>query len=159
MKTTEELVEEIRQMYRAQGKEIEIAYETMSTPHDQNADGVRVETSYAVYRGFATYYGGSMTASGAKFDKNSMAAAMTKEKVPVFGTSVTVEHVAKDGPVNIITVVVNDRGPFLRDKEGKAVIPYQPSPEGVIDLTEAAFVKLAGTSKIGKIPVTVRVPR
>lgn len=57
-----------------------------------------------------------------------------------------------------ISVVVNDRGPFARDANGKAAVPLQPSSERVIDLTPAAFEKLVGTTKPGLVPVTVTVP-
>jgi rare lipoprotein A (peptidoglycan hydrolase) len=115
------------------------------------------------FSGDATYYKlpGRKTASGDEFDSNKMAAAMTAEKVKL-GETVTVAYSYEDERGNTVTrtisVVVNDRGPFARDADGKAKRPLQPAPERVIDLTPAAFMKLAGTTKPGHVPVTVTVP-
>ena len=77
------------------------------------------------------------------------------------GQTVTVTYTAKDKQGNAvtrsITVVVNDRGPFARDANGKATVPLQPAAGKVIDLTPAAF-KLVGTTKPGHVAVTVTVP-
>ncbi|MGB8525082.1 MAG: septal ring lytic transglycosylase RlpA family protein [Candidatus Acidiferrales bacterium] len=115
------------------------------------------------FSGDATYYNlpGKKTASGAKFDPNKMTAAMTAEKVKL-GQTVAVTYTTKDKQGNTvtrsITVVVNDRGPFARDAEGKATVPLQPADGKVIDLTPAAFEKLVGTTKPGHVAVTVTVP-
>jgi len=115
------------------------------------------------FSGDATYYNlpGKKTASGAGFDPNKMAAAMTPEKAKL-GQTVTVTYTHKDEQGKTVTrsisVVVNDRGPFARDANGKAKTPLQPAPGGVIDLTPAAFRKLVGTTKPGRVPVTVTVP-
>ena len=160
MKTVEEQVEEIRQMYRAEGKILEEALKTTSTPQGENSNGQVIEVSEAVYHGFATYYDGKTTASGAKFDSHAMTAAMTKEKVPVFGTKVIVEYTPKHGSgTNSICVEVNDRGPFERGPDEKALKPYRPDPDIIIDLTLAAFEKLVGSKKLGKVHVAVKVPK
>ena len=115
------------------------------------------------FSGDATYYNlpGKKTASGTKFDPDKMTAAMTAEKVRL-GQTVTVTYTTKDKQGNAvtrsITVVVNDRGPFARDAEGKAIVPLQPAEGKVIDLTPAAFKKLVGTTKPGHVAVTVTVP-
>jgi rare lipoprotein A (peptidoglycan hydrolase) len=115
------------------------------------------------FSGDATYYNlpGKKTASGAKFDPNKMTAAMTAEKVKL-GQTVAVTYTTKDKLGNTITrsitVVVNDRGPFARDADGKATVPLQPADGKVIDLTPAAFKKLVGTTKSGHVAVTVTVP-
>lgn len=115
------------------------------------------------FSGDATYYNlpGKKTASGAGFDGNKMAAAMTLEKAKL-GQTVTVTYTHADERGKIVTrsisVVVNDRGPFARDATGKPKTPLQPAPGGVIDLTPAAFRKLVGTTKPGRVPVTVTVP-
>lgn len=115
------------------------------------------------YIGDATYYNlpGKKTASGAEFDPNKMAAAMTAEKAKL-GQNVTVTYTSKDKQGNTVTrsisVAVNDRGPFARDANGKAKTPLQPDAAGIIDLTPAAFKKLIGTTKPGRVPVTVTVP-
>jgi rare lipoprotein A (peptidoglycan hydrolase) len=115
------------------------------------------------YRGDATYYNlpGKRTASGAKFDPDKMTAAMTAEKAKL-GQTVTVTYTGTDEKGNTVTrsisVVVNDRGPFARDANGKAATPLQPAPGHVIDLTPAAFKKLVGSTRPGHVPVTVTVP-
>jgi len=115
------------------------------------------------FSGEATYYTlpGRKTASGSEFDANKMAAAMTGEKVKL-GQIVTVTYTYRDKqgkPMSrSIDVIVNDRGPFARDSNGKATHPLQPAPGRVIDLTPAAFTKLVGTTKPGHVPVTVTVP-
>jgi hypothetical protein len=90
-----------------------------------------------------------------------MTAAMTAEKVRL-GQAVTVTYTTKDKQGNAvtrsITGVVNDRGPFARDADGKATAPLQPAAGKVIDLTPAAFKKLLGTTKPGHVAVTVTVP-
>lgn len=115
------------------------------------------------FNGDATYYNlpGKRTASGAAFDPNKMAAAMTAEKAKL-GQTVTVTYTHKDDRGNMVTksvsVVVNDRGPFARDAHGKTKAPLQPDPNGVIDLTPAAFRQLVGTTKPGRVFVTVAAP-
>jgi len=115
------------------------------------------------FSGDATYYNlpGKKTASGAKFDPDKMTAAMTAEKAKLGQTAtVTYTHKDRNGNqiTNSITVVVNDRGPFARNVDGKATVPLQPAAGRVIDLTPAAFKKLVGTTKPGHVAVTVTVP-
>ena len=116
-----------------------------------------------VYSGYATYYNlpGSKTASGEIFDPSKYTAAMTAEKADL-GTDVTVEYSHKDAngqdTTSSCTVTVNDRGPFARGKDGKALKPLRPDPEKIIDLTPTAFRDLAGSLGLGKIPVIVRIP-
>jgi rare lipoprotein A (peptidoglycan hydrolase) len=115
------------------------------------------------FSGEATYYNlpGKRTASGAQFDPDTMTAAMTAEKGRL-GQAVTVEYTYKDKQGSTVTkevsVIVNDRGPFDRNPNGKAKTPLQPAPGRVIDLTPAAFRKLVGTTKPGHVRVTVTVP-
>lgn len=90
-----------------------------------------------------------------------MAGAMTSEKAGLGQTvAVTYTHTDKSGNTvkTTISVVINDRGPFARNANGKAVHPLKPDPRGVIDLTPTAFKKLNGTLNAGRIPVTVTVP-
>jgi hypothetical protein len=111
-----------------------------------------------LFSGYATYYNlvGSKTASGAMFNPNIMAAAMTGEKAAL-GTTVTVKY-KKDGCEKEIKVVVNDRGPFARGANGKALKPLRPDPSKIIDLTPKAFRELTGSLGAGKVWVTVEVP-
>jgi|GEM_PF-330433 len=113
----------------------------------------------STYSGYATYYNlvGYKTASGAKFNPDAMAAAMTGEKVPKFGTTVTVRY-KNDGCEKEIKAVVNDRGPFARGNDRKALIPLRPDPSKIIDLTPTAFRELVGGLGAGKVWVTVEVP-
>lgn len=90
-----------------------------------------------------------------------MAAAMTADKARLGQTFVvTYTYPDKNGNTvtRSITVVANDRGPFARRADGTAKLPLQPDPIGVIDLTPAAFRRLAGTTKPGRVHVTVAVP-
>jgi len=136
---------------------IQNALNQQSEQHDESKQKAKA------FSGNATYYNlpGKKTASGAKFDPNKMAAAMTGEKAKL-GQTVTVTYTYNDKKGNAVTnsisVVVNDRGPFARDADGKATVPLQPAAEGVIDLTPAAFKKLVGTTKPGHVLVTVTVP-
>jgi len=57
-----------------------------------------------------------------------------------------------------VSVIVNDRGPFARNADGKPLHPLRPDPRGVIDLTPAAFRQLVGTLRVGRVHVTVTVP-
>jgi rare lipoprotein A (peptidoglycan hydrolase) len=125
--------------------------------HDPKRPGTRQ------FSGEATYYNlpGARTASGERFDPNRLAAAMTAEKARL-GQTATVTYTYDDGHGNAITktvsVIINDRGPFDRDADGKAKKPLQPAPGRVIDLTPAAFRSLVGTTKPGHVHVTVTVP-
>ena len=105
--------------------------------------------------GYATYYGsaGEKTAEGKPFNPNGMNAAMF-QKVVTLESSAYVQ--LSSDPKKSIDVTVNDTGPFLRGSDKKPVYPLQPDPNIVIDLTPAAFAKLAPLSA-GKIPVIVTV--
>jgi rare lipoprotein A (peptidoglycan hydrolase) len=115
------------------------------------------------YSGDATYYNlpGAKTASGQRFDPNRMTAAMTSEKAKL-GQTVKVTYSYEDehgkSVTRSISVVVNDRGPFERNPDGTPKHPLRPDPRGVIDLTPAAFRQLAGTLRVGRVHVTVKVP-
>lgn len=115
------------------------------------------------YSGDATYYNlpGAKTASGQRFDPNRMTAAMTAEKAKL-GQTAKVTYTYQDDKGKTVTrtisVVVNDRGPFARNADGKPVHPLRPDPRGVIDLTPAAFRQLVGTLRVGRVHVTVKVP-
>lgn len=129
-------------------------------PHGQQSKHPR---KIKIFRGDATYYNlpGSKTASGQRFDPNTMTAAMTAEKVRL-GQTVVVTYTTKDKKGNTITrsvpIVVNDRGPFARNADGSPMRPLQPDPRGVIDLTPAAFKKLTGSLDSGRVHVSVAVP-
>ena len=86
--------------------------------------------------GIASWYGpgfnGKKTASGQKFNQNSMTAA--HKRLP-FGTRLKVKNMKTSKYVNVI---VNDRGPFIKGR--------------VIDLSKGAAKKLGilqtGSSKV-----------
>ena len=105
------------------------------------------------YTGYCTYYDlpGRMTASGEMFNPNSMTCAMTKEKAAL-GTRVRVKSEMSGREIN---VKVNDRGPFERSRDGKAIRPLRPDKNIVIDLTPAAFREMVGNLGPGKVRVTV----
>lgn len=115
------------------------------------------------FEGEATCYDlpGSKTASGQPFDPNEMSAAMTGEKARLGQrVSVTYTHKGEHGKTEgkSISVVVNDRGPFARQQNGRPIHPLRPDPRGVIDLTPAAFKALTGSLKKGRVSATVTVP-
>ena len=122
------------------------------------------KTNSERFSGDATYYDlpGARTASGQQFDSNRMAAAMTAEKARL-GQTVTVAYTYQDKRGNTVTstisVIINDRGPFARGVNGKAILPLQPAPGRVIDLTPTAFKRLVGTTRPGHVHVTVTVPK
>lgn len=106
------------------------------------------------YRGYCTYYKkGKVTANGEAFNINAMTAAMTQEKAQ-FGAIV---KVTSDVSGRSIKVRINDRGPFKRGADGKALHPLVPHSENIIDLTPVAFRELTGNLGIGKVRVTVEV--
>jgi peptidoglycan lytic transglycosylase len=85
----------------------------------------------------ATYYDqGTRTASGEPFDPEAMTAA---HRTLPFGTVVQVTDTDNG---KVVTVRINDRGPFAADR--------------CIDLTRAAFERLAPTSR-GVIPVLLDI--
>jgi len=108
------------------------------------------------YEGYCTWYklAGRITASGEMYRDDSMTAAMTSEKVKL-NSMVTV---CCKSSGKCIKVRVNDRGPFMRQPNGKAVRPLRPDLNIVIDLTPTAFIQLAGSTGAGKVIVTVEVP-
>jgi len=85
----------------------------------------------------ATYYDqGTRTASGEPFDPNAMTAA---HRTLPFGTVVQVTDTDNG---KVVAVRINDRGPF--------------APDRCIDLTRAAFERLAPASR-GVIPVLLSI--
>ena len=108
------------------------------------------------FRGYCTYYDlvGRTTAGGEMFNPNGMNAAMTAEKAPL-GANVKVKS---ESSGKTIRVRVNDRGPFQRGADKRALRPLQPDREIIIDLTPAAFRELTGGLGMGKVWVTVEVP-
>ncbi len=120
------------------------------------------QTQPRVYEGDASYYDlpGNRTASGAQFDSNASAGAMTADKAPL-GARVTVESTTQtpNGPVTTrVEVTINDRGPFAVGPNGRALMPLQPHPTRIIDLTPSAFRSLTGSLRAGHVPVRVTVP-
>jgi len=91
--------------------------------------------------GYATYYGstskfqGKKTASGEKFDRNLMTAAMNGIK---FGTKVKITNLANN---KFIIVKINDRMGSTKNK---------------IDLSSGAFKKIANLST-GRIKVNIEI--
>lgn len=108
------------------------------------------------FRGYCTYYNltGRETASGEMFNPNGMNAAMTAEKASL-GVMVKVKSETSG---KMVLVRVNDRGPFQRGADKKAIRPLQPDKEIVIDLTPTAFRELTGGLGMGKVRVSVEVP-
>lgn len=109
-----------------------------------------------IFEGYCTWYSlaGRTTASGEMYRDNTMTAAMTSEKARLN----SIVTVCCKSTNKCIKVRVNDRGPFMREPNGRAVRPLRPDQSIVIDLTPSAFKMLAGSTGVGKIIVTVEVP-
>lgn len=91
--------------------------------------------------GTASWYGhpyhGRKTASGEVYNMNSLTAAHRTYK---FGTKVEVTNVSNNK--NVI-VKINDRGPFIKGKD--------------LDLSKAAFIKLAGSTSKGILKIKYKI--
>ncbi|OYX24195.1 septal ring lytic transglycosylase RlpA family protein [Confluentibacter lentus] len=100
-------------------------------------------TSYVPYKEnvHASYYhdkfNGRKTASGEKFDNNSYTAA---HKTLKFGTKIRVTNTVNNESV---IVTVNDRGPFVKDRE--------------IDLSKKAFMEITKHKLTGSLIVHLEV--
>jgi RHS repeat-associated protein len=104
--------------------------------------------------GDATYYNlvGNRTASGQMFNPKSMNAAMFQPNVRMGrAVKVTLQNNLKQS----VMVTINDTGPFARGADGKAIEPLKADPNTLIDLTPAAFMKLVGSLKVGRVPAIV----
>lgn len=93
-------------------------------------------------KGLASWYGkpfhGKITASGTKFDMNALTAA---HKTLPFNTSVKVKSLANN---KVVTVKINDRGPFVDDR--------------IIDLSYGAAKKLDMLNKgLMKVEITAQI--
>ena len=104
--------------------------------------GHKPHPEVAVYKetGIASYYASKFqhrkTASGERFDNDSMTAA---HKTLPFGTQVIVKNINNEKSVK---VRINDRGPFVKGR--------------IIDLTRVAFSKIANLDDgLAKVEITV----
>jgi len=104
--------------------------------------GYKSHPEVAVYKetGIASYYARKFqnrkTASGERFDNNSMTAA---HRTLPFGTKVIVKNLNNGRSVR---VRINDRGPFVKER--------------IIDLTRVAFSKIANLDEgLAKVEITV----
>lgn len=109
-------------------------------------DSIAIDSSLIVFTPYkenvhASYYhdkfNGRKTASGEKFDNNSYTAAHRTLK---FGTRIKVTNTVNDESV---IVTVNDRGPFVKDRE--------------IDLSKKAFMDIAKYKLRGYLIVHIEV--
>lgn len=100
---------------------------------------------------------GKKTASGQVFNPNSNSAAMYRVGIARMGDAVTVRLWVNSE--SAVGVVVNDTGPFAQGPDKKVLIPLQPDPIHVIDLTPKVFQDLAGSIKAGKVPVDVIIQK
>jgi rare lipoprotein A len=102
--------------------------------HTALAHGVETETQEGIASFYSDRFQGATTASGERFDQNQLTAA--HPDLP-FGTEVVVTRVDNGREV---TVVINDRGPFVRGR--------------IIDLSKRAAREL-GMLHRGVAPVLV----
>lgn len=91
-----------------------------------------VEASY-----YADKFDGKKTASGVIFNNSKFTAA---HRDLAFGTKVRVTNIANKKSVEVI---INDRGPFKKTRE--------------IDLSKAAFIKIAHNTNQGVIKVDIQI--
>ncbi len=91
-----------------------------------------VEASY-----YADKFNGRKTASGALYDNSKLTAA---HRDLYFGTKLRVTNTKNNKTVD---VVINDRGPFKKSRE--------------IDLSKAAFIKIAADINQGIIKVNIEI--
>lgn len=93
---------------------------------------IQVATATPIEKGLASYYDdsfhGRKTASGEKYDKNQLTAA---HKTLPFGTKVKIKNPANGKSV---TVVVNDRGPYIKGR----VIELSKKAAQQIDLVKVS---------------------
>lgn len=104
---------------------------------------IQVATAAPIEKGLASYYDdsfhGRKTASGEKYDKNQLTAA---HKTLPFGTKVSVRNPANGKSV---TVVVNDRGPYIKGR----VIELSKKAAQQIDLVKVSVAPVEITVMSG----------
>jgi len=101
-------------------------------PTPEICEGWHTTASY-----YAEPFHGRQTASGEIFNSNAFTAA--HPTLP-FGTYLQVSN-ANNNRWTI--VVINDRGPFRMDASGNVIRPLEPHPTRGIDLSRAAFERIA----------------
>lgn len=90
---------------------------------------------------YSDYFHGRLTANGEIFYQTDLTCA--SPTLP-FGTLLTLRH-----GDNVVTVRVNDRGPYAVDSEGMAIWPLQPHPDRQLDLSRTAFIMLYDSTSQG----------
>jgi len=102
----------------------------------KNASGTiyksKVQVSY-----YADKFNGRKTASGEKFNNKKLTAA---HRAFSFGTKLKVTNIVNNKSVN---VVVNDRGPFKKNRE--------------LDLSKEAFMEITDNKNHGVLTVTIEI--
>ena len=138
------------------------AWEASHRPLYADNSGVPdVQPSSNRLRGNATCYDltGNDRADGNPFNANERAGAMFRKGT--FGKEVDIYRL--DGSNQVVSkaldVTINDTGPFLRGTNGRAVIPFQPDPNIVIDVTPRVYQELTGyydcKTGPGNFPVSI----
>jgi len=140
MKTAKEQVEEIRKMYRAEGREIEEIYRTKSTPNGQNIDGkiADVELNFPTSGIASTYadkFEGKSTSNGETYSHDGYTAALIP-KSRWYALPMKTRLQLTYGEQKVI-VNVNDRG-------GGKFINGKADEGRVLDLSRAAMAYLMG---------------
>jgi len=109
---------------------------------------IQVATAAPIEKGLASYYDdsfhGRKTASGEKYDKNQLTAA---HKTLPFGTKVKIKNPANGKSV---TVVVNDRGPYIKGR----VIELSKKAAQQIDLVKVSVAPVEITVLSGPAVAT-----
>ncbi len=95
------------------------------------------DAKYTIASWYGPKFHGRTTANGEVFDQGALTCASNILKL---GDVIAVTNEANGKSV---TVTVNDRGPFKMDMHGRAVRPLMAHPSRGIDLSRAAFAKIA----------------
>lgn len=90
---------------------------------------------------YGDYFDGRLTANGEIFHQTEMTCA--SPRLP-FGTILTLSTGDR-----MVTVRVNDRGPYATNSSGYAVFPLRPHPIRHLDLSKYAFIALFGETECG----------
>jgi rare lipoprotein A len=109
-----------------------------------SSENIPIESESSFYG--QQFHGRKTACKGCVFDMYAMTTA--SPNLPC-GTKVKVINLANNKEV---IVTVNDRGPFAVHRNGSLVRPLRPHPKRALDLSQAAFEKIAD-KKVGVIKI------
>ncbi len=115
-----------------------------------NTSNEKDSISYTIASWYGPKYHGKITANGEIFNQEELTCASNILK---FGTIIAVTNLKNN---KSIIVIVNDRGPFKMDRKGNALKPLISHPSRGLDLSKAAFSKIADLNS-GIIKVSYKI--